>query len=271
MSKSRLLEFNTEFIKKLFDLSGKKAAITGGAGGIGLVIALGYRVYGVSEIALIDYSDEKLNEASRIFREMLYYEPLLIKADISRKDQAEQAVQKIIEEFSEIDILVNSHGIFQWVEAEVMTEEDWDRMMDVNLKGVFLMCQAVGRHMIARRKGKIINIASMSGTIVNKPQPQSHYNTSKAGVIMLTRSLASEWSKYNINVNCISPGYTLTPPVEKFLSEHKEYEGTWIEMIPLKRFAKPTDIVGAAIFLASSASDYITGQNIIIDGGYTIW
>jgi len=141
---------------------------------------------------------------------MLYYEPLLVKADISRKDQAEQVVQKIIDEFSEINILVNSHGISQWVEAEVMIEEDWDKMIDVNLKGVFLICQAGWKHMIPRRKGKIINIAPMSGTIVNRPQPQSHYNTSKAGIIMLTKFLASEWSKYNINLNCISPGYVLT-------------------------------------------------------------
>jgi NAD(P)-dependent dehydrogenase (short-subunit alcohol dehydrogenase family) len=266
-----MLELDIDSLKTLFDLSGKKAVITGGAGGIGLAIAIGYKIHGISEIALIDYSREKLVEASKIFRNKFSYEPLTIEADVSRRDGVEKAVHEIINKFGEIDILVNAHGIFQWVEAEKMKDEDWDRMLDVNLKGVFLMCQAVGRYMISKRRGRIINIASMSGVIVNKPQSQCHYNTSKAGVIMLTKSLASEWAKYNINVNCISPGYTLTPPVEKFLSEHKEYEALWCEMIPLKRFAKPIDIVGAAIFLASNASNYITGQNIVVDGGYTIW
>ena len=258
-------------IRRLFDLSGEKALITGGGGGIGFAIALGFKEFGASEIALIEPSEEKLEEASRAFREKCGYEPLTIVADVSKKEQVEKAVEKVIGEFGRVDILVNSHGIFQWMEAEKMSEEDWDRMMGVNLKGVFLMCQAVGRHMIARRRGKIINIASMSGVIVNKPQPQSHYNTSKAGVIMLTKSLAAEWSRYNVNVNCISPGYTLTPPVRKFLAEHGEYEKIWVELIPLRRFAKPIDIVGAAIFLASRASDYITGQNLVIDGGYTVW
>jgi len=265
------VEIDAVSIRKLFDLSGKKAVITGGGGGIGLAIALGFKEFGISQIALIEPFEEKLRNASKIFEEKCGYKPLTIVADVSRKDHVEKAVEKILEEFGSIDILVNSHGIFQWMEAEKMSEEDWDGIININLKGVFLMCQTVGRHMISRRSGKIINIASMSGVIVNKPQPQSHYNSSKAAVIMLTKSLAAEWAKYNINVNCISPGYTLTPPVEEFLNKHREYGELWIELIPLRRFAKPIDIVGAAVFLASSASDYITGQNIIVDGGYTIW
>ncbi len=147
-------------IRRLFDLSGEKALITGGGGGIGFAIALGFKEFGASEIALIEPSEEKLEEASRAFREKCGYEPLTIVADVSKKEQVEKAVEKVIGEFGRVDILVNSHGIFQWMEAEKMSEEDWDRMMSVNLKGVFLMCQAVGRHMIARRRGKIINIAS---------------------------------------------------------------------------------------------------------------
>lgn len=265
-------DLDLTLMRRLFDLSNKKAIITGGGGGIGLAIAIGFKEYGASEIALIDFHEDRLKNAVKIFKEIYNFEPLVIKADLSIKDQVEKAIKEVIREFNEINILVNSHGIFQWMESEKLSEEDWDRMIDVNLKSVFLTCQAVGKHMIERRKGgKIINIASMSGLIVNKPQPQCHYNTSKAGVIMLTKSLAAEWSKYGINVNSISPGYTLTPPLEKFLREHGEYEKLWREMIPLGRFARPMDIVGAAIFLASSASDYITGQNIIVDGGYTIW
>jgi len=152
-----------------------------------------------------------------------------------------------------------------------MSNEDWNKMMDVNLTGVFIMYQAVGQYMIKRHYGKIINIASMSGRIVNRPQPQAHYNASKAGVIMLTKSLAAEWAKYNVNVNSISPGYTLTPLVENLVRTKPEYADQWKNLIPLGRFADPADIVGAVIFLASEAASYITGHDLVVDGGYTIW
>lgn len=144
-------------------------------------------------------------------------------------------------------------------------------MIDINLTGVFIVCQAVGRYMIRQRYGKIINIASMSGHIVNRPQKQLHYNTSKAGVIHLTKSLAAEWAQYNVYVNSVSPGYTVTPLVENLLKERPEFAEMWKSLIPLQRFAKPIDIVGAVIFLASDASNYITGEDIVVDGGYTIW
>lgn len=144
-------------------------------------------------------------------------------------------------------------------------------MMDVNLTSIFIVCQIVGKHMIRQRNGKIINIASMSGYIVNRPQQQSHYNTSKAGVIHLTKSLAAEWAKYEVYVNSVSPGYTLTPLVEKLLREEPRYAEMWRSLIPLNRFAELVEIVGAVILLASDASNYITGEDIIIDGGYTIW
>jgi len=166
---------------------------------------------------------------------------------------------------------VNCHGIGQWFPAEEMNEKDWDKMINVNLKGVFLMCQIVGRHMIKRKYGKIINIASMSGKIVNKPQPQAHYNASKAAVIMLTKSLAAEWAEYGINVNSVSPGYTLTPLVDNLLKTKPEYADYWKPLIPMGRFARPIDIVGAVIFLASEAANYITGHDLVVDGGYTIW
>jgi len=125
--------------------------------------------------------------------------------------------------------------------------------------------------MIERRYGKIINIASMSGSIVNKPQPQAHYNASKAGVIMLTKSLAAEWAKYNINVNSVSPGYTLTPLVDNLLKTQPEYADYWKPLIPMGKFAEPKDIVGAVVFLASEAASYVTGHDLVVDGGYTVW
>jgi len=257
--------------KSLFDLSGRTAVITGGGGGICGAVAIGLKEFGVSKIALIDISQERMRKVADTMLRRFDYEPLLLKVDVTDKEQVDKAVSKIIQEFNVIDILVNCHGIAHWSEAENMREEDWDKMISINLKGVFLMCQAVGRHMIKRRRGKIINIASMSGIIANRPQPQSHYNAAKAGVIMLTKSLASEWSRYNINVNCISPGYVLTPLVEEFLKSSPEYGDFWKTLIPLQRFAKPEEIVGAVIFLASDASSYVTGHNLVIDGGYTIW
>ena len=251
-------------------LDGKKAIITGAGGGIGSAIAYGFAEFGV-DLALLDLKVEKIEGLKKFLEENFSIEVLAIPTDVCDRKRVEEAVNIVIKKFGQVDILVNCHGIGQWVPAENMSEEDWDKMIDVNLKGVFLTCQIVGRHMIKRRYGKIINIASMSGRIVNKPQPQIHYNTSKAGVIMLTKSLAAEWAKYNVNVNSVSPGYTLTPLVENLLRTQPEYAEYWKNLIPLGRFAEPTDIVGAVIFLASDAANYVTGHDLVVDGGYSVW
>ena len=257
-------------VKGLFNLEGRKAVVTGGAGGIGSAISSGFADLGV-DIALfdtdVDAMDAVKEELSRGFAVRI----LAIPTDVCKRSQVEDAVERTVEEFGRIDILVNCHGVGQWSAAEEMSEEDWERMIDVNLKGVFFMCQAVGRRMIERRYGKIVNIASMSGSIVNKPQAQSHYNASKAGVIMLTKSLAAEWAEYNVNVNSVSPGYTLTSLVERLLKNEPEYAELWKPLIPLGRFAQPADIVGSVIFLSCEASSYITGHNLAVDGGYTVW
>jgi len=255
---------------KLFDLDGKRAIITGGGGGIGGAIAKGLAEFNV-DIALFDINFESIANLKKILEERFSVKALAIPVDVCVSEQVKRAVETVHEAFGRIDILVNCHGIGQWSPAEEMSEEDWKRMLDVNLTGVFLTCQAVGRIMINQRYGKIINIASMSGRIVNKPQPQAHYNASKAGVIMLTKSLAAEWAKYNINVNSVSPGYTLTPLVENLLKQKPKYAEIWKSLIPMGRLARPEDIVGAVIFLSSDASSYITGHDLAVDGGYTIW
>jgi NAD(P)-dependent dehydrogenase (short-subunit alcohol dehydrogenase family) len=140
----------------------------------------------------------------------------------------------------------------------------------VNLNGLFYCCQAVGRHMIERGGGRIINISSMSGLIVNRPQPQSSYNASKAAVIHLTRSLAVEWAPHNIRVNAIAPGYMDTPMARPFFDD-PQYGGLWIDAIPMKRPGRPEELAPVAVFLASEASSYVTGTTIVIDGGYTAW
>jgi len=257
-------------IQELFKLDGKKAIVTGSGGGIGSAIAKGLAEFNV-DVALFDVNLESITRLKKELEETFSIKALAILVDVCDLEQVKRAVKRVCDEFGRIDILVNCHGIGQWSPAEEMSEEDWKRMLDINLTGVFLMCQTVGRLMIKQRYGKIINIASMSGSIVNKPQPQAHYNASKAGVIMLTKSLAAEWARYNINVNSVSPGYTLTPLVENLLKQKPQYADIWRPLIPMGRFANPRDIVGAVIFLASDAANYITGHDLAVDGGYTAW
>lgn len=258
------------FVRDMFMLNGKKAIITGAGGGIGGAIAYGLAEFG-ADVALLDLNVKGIEDLKGTLEESFQVKVLAIPADVCDRKQVEGAINVAVERFGQVDILVNCHGIGQWTPFEEMDESDWDRMININLKGVALMCQAVGRYMIKRRYGKIINIASMSGRAVNRPQPQAHYNASKAGVIMLTKSLAAEWAKYNINVNSVSPGYTLTPLVNNLLNARPEYANYWKALIPLGRFAEPIDIVGAVIFLASDAANYITGHDLVVDGGYTIW
>ncbi|MEM0265406.1 MAG: SDR family oxidoreductase [Candidatus Methanomethylicia archaeon] len=261
---------NVSFVKA-FDLKGKTAVITGGAGGICSAIAYGLAEFG-ADIALLDINLDNLARVKEFLKNKFPERRIEIyQVDVTNYEQASVVIDDIVNKFGKIDILVNCHGIGQWVPAEDMKLSDWKRMIDINLTGVFIMCQLVGKHMIKQRYGKIINIASMSGHIVNIPQKQSHYNTAKAGVIHLTKSLAIEWAPYNIYVNSVSPGYTVTPLVENLLRDKPDVAETWRSLVPLKRFARPIDIVGVVIFLASDASNYITGTDILVDGGYTAW
>jgi NAD(P)-dependent dehydrogenase (short-subunit alcohol dehydrogenase family) len=175
-------------------------------------------------------------------------------------------VSKALDVFGRIDILVNCAGITSWASVEEMNEEEWDRVMDVNLKGIFLCCRAVGRGMITNRRGKIVNIASMSASIVNYPQSNVVYNASKAGVVILTKTLAAEWAKYNVNVNSISPGFIATEMTKK-----APYHDQWRKMTPMNRLGEPAELKGAVVYLASEASRLMTGHDLIVDGGYTLW
>jgi NAD(P)-dependent dehydrogenase (short-subunit alcohol dehydrogenase family) len=151
-----------------------------------------------------------------------------------------------------------------------MSLEDWKRMMSVNLDSVFIMSKAVGKIMIRQQSGSIVNTSSMSGVIVNTPQSQAAYNVSKAGVIMLTKSLAVEWAKHNIRVNTIAPGYMETEMIEQFRAEHKDKIDLWTGLTPMKRMGRPQELGGLAVYLASDASSYVTGAVCLIDGGYSI-
>lgn len=252
-------------VRELFELTDKKAMVTGGAGGIGMELCAALAEMG-SNVAVVDVHRENLRRAAvelkRYGRDVITSE-----TDVTDAKAVENTVKRVLEAWDRIDILVNCAGIGHWAPAEDMKEEDWDRVIAVNLKGTFLCCQAVGRNMIANRSGKIINIASMSGTVVNRPQLQIGYNASKAGVIMLTKSLAAEWARYNINVNCISPGYIATELTRKV----SQYHDQWRELTPFHRLGEPSELKGTVVYLASDASNFMTGANLIIDGGYTVW
>jgi NAD(P)-dependent dehydrogenase (short-subunit alcohol dehydrogenase family) len=195
---------------------------------------------------------------------------LLVQTDVRQRSSVQAMVARALADFGQIDFIMNNAGVTKWCEAERVAEEDWRDVIDVNLNGLFFCCQAVAPHMIERRSGRILNIASMSGCIVNRPQPQASYNASKAAVIHLTKSLAAEWAPYNVRVNAIAPGYMDTPMARPFFDD-PEYGGLWLDAIPMKRPGKPEELVPLAIFLASEASSYVTGATILIDGGYTIW
>lgn len=249
-------------IRPLFEMSGRVAAVTGGARGIGRACADALQEFGC-KIALLDILDDRVAQSAQ----EMGNDTLGLVCDVTSAASVTAAFDRIQQELGRLDVLVNSAGICIWHEAEEMTEEEWDKVLDINLKGTFLTCQAAGRIMIGQESGSIVNIASMSGSIANRPQCQVGYNTSKAGVMHLTRSLAVEWARHNVRVNSISPGYTLSELTRQF----PQYFDGWMPYIPMGRMAQPEELVGAVVYLASDAASYTTGHDMIIDGGYTCW
>jgi NAD(P)-dependent dehydrogenase (short-subunit alcohol dehydrogenase family) len=243
-------------------MSGRVAAVTGGARGIGRACADALQEFGC-KIALLDILDDRVAQSAQ----EMGNDTLGLVCDVTSAASVTAAFDRIQQELGRLDVLVNSAGICIWHEAEEMTEEEWDKVLDINLKGTFLTCQAAGRIMIGQESGSIVNIASMSGSIANRPQCQVGYNTSKAGVMHLTRSLAVEWARHNVRVNSISPGYTLSELTRQF----PQYFDGWMPYIPMGRMAQPEELVGAVVYLASDAASYTTGHDMIIDGGYTCW
>lgn len=245
-----------------FSLMGKNALITGAASGIGLEIAELYARKGADIIA---FDIEKSRELEEYVHNQgrKYYG---IQCDIADTQDTRTAVSKVEKEFGNIDILVNCAGVGLIAPAEDMTEEMWDKTMSVNIRGLFFLTQCVGRNMIKNGGGKIISIASQAG-IVGMDQHVA-YGVSKAGIIYMTKLLAFEWSKYNIRSNAISPTIVLTPLGERVWNNEKG--DNFKKNIPAGRFAYPQEIAACAVFLASGAADMINGENLVIDGGFTI-
>jgi NAD(P)-dependent dehydrogenase (short-subunit alcohol dehydrogenase family) len=262
---------STKSILERFRLDGRVALVTGGGQGIGRAFAHALGEAGAA-VAVVDIV---LARAEAVAAELAAkgVDTLALQADVTQADQVQAMVETILKRWGKLTIGVNNAGIGQWVASEEMSEADWTRMLDINLKGVFLCAQAESRVMLPAGYGKIINTASMSGTIANLPQKQAAYNASKAAVIHLTRSLAAEWAKQGVRVNSISPGYTRTQLVEDLLQTPlgKEVMPTWMQFTPMGRMAEVTDLQGAVVYLAAEASDFMTGNDMIIDGGYCCW
>ena len=262
---------STKKILERFSLAGKTALVTGGGQGIGKGFCLALGEAG-AKVAVVDLDEAHANEVAAELKEKSI-DAIAIQADVTKPEETEKMVETIIKKWGTLTIAVNNAGIGMWRDAESMEYSDWLRVHDINLNGVYLCAKAEGRAMLKANYGKIINTASMSAHIVNTPQHQCAYNSSKAAVLHLTRSLAAEWAEKGIRVNSISPGYTKTILVEKLLEtpEGNAMLPTWIERTPMRRLAVPEDIQGALIYLASEASDFVTGSDIVVDGGYCCW
>lgn len=252
-----------------FNLKGQCSIITGAAMGLGKAMAYALAQAG-SSIVIADINIEKAIETEK---ELINtgIEAIALECDVTKEDSVKNLVKSVIKKFGRIDVLVNNAGICIHEKAENMSLDDWNRVLSVNLSGVFIMSQAVGRIMISQKKGSIINISSMSGMIVNTPQCQCSYNASKGGVIMFTKSLASEWAIHNIRVNSIAPGYMKTELTRPYFESDSEMAKRWISLTPMKRPGEPDELQGIVLYLASEASSFVTGGVFVIDGGYTAW
>lgn len=250
------------YLESMFGLAGKVAVVTGGGRGIGQVIAQGFAKAG-AEVAILARSnaDETLGLIKADGGKAYF-----IKCDVTKEEQVDAAFREILKKSGSLDVVFNNAGICMHQTTFEATIAEFREVLDVNLTGEFIVARAAGKIMVDRKiKGAIINMASMSGSICNIPQWQCSYNASKAAVIHMTRSLAAEWAEYGIRVNSISPGYIATP---MSTDTPKELKDAWMPLIPMHRFGKPEELIPPMLYLASEASGYTTGSDVIVDGGY---
>ena len=248
-------------------LDGKAIYVTGAASGIGKCAAMGFAEAGAN-VAIVDLNLEGAQKVAEEIAATTGSKTIAIQCDVTKEDQVQAMVDKVVETYGKLDACYNNAGICINAPGEEMTYAQWSKVIDVNLNSVFLCSTIAGKVMLKQGYGSIINTASMSGHIVNVPQPQCAYNASKAGVIMLTKSLAVEWAKKNVRVNSISPGYIGTelimnaPHLKPLMEE-------WNAMAPMGRVGKPEELQSILVYLAGDSCPFTTGSDIIVDGAFT--
>lgn len=249
-----------------FRLDGRVAVVTGGNRGIGRGIAQALAEAGAT--VAIAARDEERNERAVAELHAAGLQAFAVRVDVSERSDLERMVDEVTRTAGPVDVLVNNAGIGFHADALTLPDDEWDRLFAVNLQGVWKASQVVARQMVERRTGSIVNIGSMSGLIVNRPQWHSPYGVSKAAVHHLTRSLAAEWAPSKVRVNAIAPGYVKTEIADIDLPEYRHY---WVDEVPMQRYASPDEISPCALYLASDASSFVTGSVMVVDGGYTLW
>lgn len=253
-----------------FRLNGRTAIVTGAGQGLGRAMAIALAQAG-ADLALIDVEEEGLHRVSGAV-DALGRKSFTRVADVTQSDQVKTALEEVVAALGSPHILVNNAGVTTGSPFENLPEHDWDKVLAVNLTGLFNVTKWTGRYLInAGAGGSVINIASISGLVGNRGGNNSHYCATKGGVIALTRSLAVEWAPHKIRVNAIAPGYFVTPMTDRLKQRDAGFYQELVERVPLGRFGEPPDLAGAVVYLASPASGFVTGNVLVVDGGYSAW
>jgi NAD(P)-dependent dehydrogenase (short-subunit alcohol dehydrogenase family) len=254
---------------EMMKLGGQTALVTGGGQAIGLACVEALAEAG-AKVAIADYN-AGIAESGRDAMKKKGYDVEVAMMDVTKSDQVTKVADDFVRRHGKIDVLVNNAGIARsMTPAETVTDEHWLNVLDVNLNGTFWCCRAFGRHMLKAQSGSIVNIGSMSGFIVNKPQEQAFYNASKAAVHHLTKSLAAEWGLRGVRVNAVAPTYINTP-LNAFVKDDPKMYDAWIGGTPMGRMGEVSEIASVVLFLASDAASLMTGSVVLVDGGYTCW